>query len=202
MEKSAIHARHAGPAVSKPGFRQRGFSLIETMVVVVILAVIAALAGPSMVDMLRDNRLQASAAALQSSLSLARSEAVKRGGDTLVTVAANTTAGTWTNGWTVFVDGTGTANLGVAPTADSGSVTRLEVAPQLQAGISHGDSSSLNYFSYNSSGRAVTATGAAGANRAFWFHSGTSKKFCVVISLSGRVRSVSVDSASSCPTSG
>ena len=110
--------------------RLRGFTLIETMMVVAIVAILASIAGPSMVEMYRTTRLSSASSALQVSLSLARSEAIKRGSDARVTVVANTTAGVWTNGWTVFADGTTNANAGVAPTADTTVapiVTRLEV---------------------------------------------------------------------------
>lgn len=147
------------------------------------------------------NRLAAASSALQVSLSLARSEAVKRGSDARVTVAANGAAGVWTNGWTVFVDKTTTANGGVGPTADSATVTRLEITNAPAAPVSAGQTGTVNYFSYNGQGRMIDVSGAAVVNRAFWFFDGTSQKYCLVVNNTGRVRTTRVEAASSCPTS-
>ncbi len=186
----------------KAGWFSAGFTLIEVMVVVAIVAILATLAAPSFSEMLRRNRLSTAASALQVSLSLARSEAVKRGSDARVTVAANTAAGGWTNGWTVFVDGTGTANAGVAPTADTTGatgVTRVEVVATPSGPISTGQTGTLNYFTYNGVGRLITTTGAS-ANRSFWFFDADSEKYCLVLNVSGRVRTTRVASGASCPT--
>ncbi len=186
----------------KAGCFSAGFTLIEVMVVVAIVAILATLAAPSFSEMLRRNRLSTAASALQVSLNLARSEAVKRGADARVTVAANTAAGGWTNGWTVFVDGTGTANVGVAPTADTTGatgVTRVEVVAAPSGPISAGQTGTLNYFTYNGVGRLITTTGAS-ANRSFWFFDDVSEKYCLVLNVSGRVRTTRVGSGASCPT--
>lgn len=178
-----------------------GFTVIELLVVVAIAAILVALGAPSFSEMMRRNRLSAAASALQVSLSLARSEAVKRGSDARVTVAANTTAGAWTNGWTVFVDGTGTANGGVAPTVDTTgatAVTRVEVVAAPTGPVSTGQTGSLNYFTYNGVGRLITTTGAS-ANRSFWFFDDTSERYCLVLNVTGRVRNTRVASGAPCP---
>ncbi|OOG36933.1 hypothetical protein B0B52_19125 [Polaromonas sp. A23] len=177
-----------------------GFTMVELMVVIAIVGVLVALAAPSFTELMRRNRLSAAASALQVSLSLARSEAVKRGSDARVTVAANTTAGAWTNGWTVFVDATGTANNGIAPTADTTgatAVTRVEIVAAPTGPISAGQTGTLNYFTYNGVGRLITTTGAS-ANRSFWFFDDTSEKYCLVLSVTGRVRTTRVASNASC----
>jgi len=71
-----------------------GFTAIELLVVVAIIAVLAALAGPSFTLLIERWRVRDTAEALTSSLYLARSEAIKRGGG--VTIDAT---GGWNTGW-------------------------------------------------------------------------------------------------------
>lgn len=56
---------------------QRGFSLIELMVTVVVLAIVMAIAFPSFTALLNGNRLTTAANELSASLQLARSEALR-----------------------------------------------------------------------------------------------------------------------------
>ena len=177
----------------------RGFTLIETMVVVAIIAILGAIAAPSFRELIRSNRLSAASSALQVSLSLARSEASKRGADSRVTVAANGSAGNWSSGWTVFEDKSANANLGVAPTGDTANFKRLEIVGAPSLPISMSQTTSLTYFTYNGQGRVITSAG-ANANRSFWFFDGTSEKYCLVINITGRVRTERVSNSASCST--
>lgn len=76
--------------------RMGGFSIVELMVVVGIVALLAAFAAPNMGAMIRTQRVRSTAFDIFSSLTLARSEAIKR--NTNVTMSPN---GSWTAGWTV-----------------------------------------------------------------------------------------------------
>lgn len=59
--------------------KQRGFTLLELMVTIAVLAIVVSLAAPSFRETIAANRARAASDALVSALSLARLEAVKRG---------------------------------------------------------------------------------------------------------------------------
>ena len=95
----------------------RGFSLIELMVTVGILAILAALAGPSFQPLIDKWRVQQAVENMKSTLYYARSEAIKRGGrigiqrnDDVADCAENSPSQEWSCGWFVFVDSEGTGN--------------------------------------------------------------------------------------------
>ncbi len=198
---SAFDLRQAGQCLAKARISSRcaqhGFTLIEAMIVVAIVGILAAIAGPQFTEMLRNNRASAASSALQVSMNLARSEAIKRGADARVTIAAKDVAGQFQNGWTVFVDKTGIGNGGLAPIADSATVTRLEVVAAPAAGLTFDKSVSANYITYNGQGR--TQTPNAGAT--YWFLQATSEKYCLIVNSSGRVRVARVANAVLCPSS-
>jgi prepilin-type N-terminal cleavage/methylation domain-containing protein len=57
---------------------QRGFTLLELIVVVTIVGILLGLAAPSFVDFLRNNRMAAAANDLLTAVNVARTEAIKR----------------------------------------------------------------------------------------------------------------------------
>lgn len=183
--------------------------MIELMVVIAIVGILASIAAPSFSELIRNQRLSTASSALQISLNTARSEAIKNGSNAKVTVAAAASAGNWVGGWTVFLDGTSNANNAVAPAADSGTgmaaIKRLEVVAAPSGSVSFGQYDPyvgvhLDYFTYNGQGRLIKADGTAQqVDRTVWFYSGSSNKYCVIVTASGRVRSTSVSSASTCP---
>lgn len=61
---------------------QRGFTLIELMVVIVILAVLTTLGIPSFMEMIQNTQVRTAAESILDGLQLARSEAVRRNAHT------------------------------------------------------------------------------------------------------------------------
>jgi type IV fimbrial biogenesis protein FimT len=76
---------------------QAGFTVTELMVVVAIVGLIAAIAAPDMVEMIRRQRVKTAAFDIFAGLTMARSEAIKR--NAAVTVVPN--GGDWARGFVV-----------------------------------------------------------------------------------------------------
>jgi len=95
----------------------RGFTLIELMITLTVLAVFVTLAAPSMRDLVIASQVRTTASDLYESVILARSEAIKRAANVdLIPVS-----GSWQNGWTVQIGATvlqsrdATTNVTVTP---------------------------------------------------------------------------------------
>lgn len=98
-------------AVKESILAQRGFTMIELMVVVSILATLTALAAPSFTPLIERWRVRQSVEEMTSTLYFARSEAVKRGGGIVIRKIPNSatctrasTNAAWGCGWIVFSD--------------------------------------------------------------------------------------------------
>jgi len=82
---------------------QRGVTLIELMTVIAVLAVLASIAAPSFNMLIKRWRVMQTAELFQTTLYLARSEAMKRGGNVVVEKLAcpGTTKSDWNCGWEI-----------------------------------------------------------------------------------------------------
>lgn len=112
---------------SCPSCGQQGFTLIELMVTVGVVAILAAIAAPSFQDLLGRYRADAAATELKATLDLARSEAIKRVVTAQVCPSSNGSSCTasstnWASGWLVWADANSNGSL------DSGEVTQVGAA--------------------------------------------------------------------------
>lgn len=95
----------------------RGFTVLELMVVLAIAAILVSMAVPSFLDGIKNNRLTTINNEFFASLNLARSEAIKRGVSITVRKVDDNSAtnlgatANWEDGWDVFTDADSDGNF-------------------------------------------------------------------------------------------
>lgn len=139
---------------------ETGFTVLEMMMVIAVLGVLIAIAAPSFSSVIEKQRAKSAAADLHTALTLARSEAIKRNRDIMLSAKS----GDWKNGWQI---------------TDSDSDTVLDDHPAV-TGISF--ASSATSIVYRSSGR---ISGAANVTIGITGSYTTSAR-CIYLDLSGR----------------
>ena len=102
--------------------RIRGFTLIELMVTLTVLAIMLGIGVPSFKNFIAGQKVKTATYDLMASLLLARSEAVKRNTNVALTPGSATA---WAGGWTV---GTGTLTLLQQQAADGVTITPKDPA--------------------------------------------------------------------------
>ncbi len=93
-----------------------GFTLLELMIGIAVLAILVTVAAPAMQNTIRNNRLTAQANDLVTAFQFARSEAIRKNGsiDICASTDGTTCAGSgtsWSDGW-IVVDPDGDTNNG------------------------------------------------------------------------------------------
>jgi type IV fimbrial biogenesis protein FimT len=177
-----------------------GFTLIELIVTVSIVAILASIAAPSFRAMIKNNRATVEANSLVSALLLARSEAIKRKNNVTVctsvdqeSCATGSSEIDFSKGWIAFVDCDKNQVRTTTPTVDCGNGTNeAETIIKAQLGSkgmvvkrTTGLPARAHYFTYNLTGRTDSVTAFTVADE------GTSTVLKdITVSLTGRIKSV------------
>lgn len=158
---SSWESVHATPVI--PQTKARGFSLVEMMVVVAVIAIILGVAAPAVQSMIAAQRVRNAATELYESLIFARSEAIKRA----ETVAFDTDG--FAGGWKIEVVSSsavlreqgGFANVSFDPADTDISFNRLgRLGSAVEIEISRTDTANKRCIQVEASGKPRVISGA------------------------------------------
>ncbi len=131
---------------------ERGFTLYELLITLLLVGVVLALGVPNMADFTRNNRMAATANDFHAAFQLARSEAARAKENIMICASDNaldedaTCGGTWSDGFIVFV------NPNMDLVRDPANEPLLRVSDGLATGIELAVVDDANYFMYAATG--------------------------------------------------
>lgn len=135
--------------------RYRGFSLIELMVTIAVLAILLAIGLPSFQGTLRSNKVATGTNELIASIALARSEAIRSPGGAGICASENGTVcdGTsWNDGWIVWNRPDASAGVG---STDARVLRYVEGLSSLNIATESSDSMSVTFDTRGLAGEAL-----------------------------------------------
>ena len=167
-----------------------GFTLIELMVTMAVIAIVATIAVPAMSDMITRSRTTATFNELQGLISYARSESAKTPGNSILLCASGNGTGctgqqNWNVGWLIARDINGDGDV-------DGGDTVLKVIGPLASGLSLEVKSAAS-TTFATSALSLTRNGAPDGGNPVTFKLcdafGASEARGVIMTVSGQVRS-------------
>jgi len=123
--------------------KQKGFTLIELMITLIVLSIALTIAVPNFVTWIKNNRIDAATRNLTGVFQLARSEAISR--QTVITVNSG---GDWSDGLTIYTDTSPTGNT-LYNAAEDSLIKSLDYSMD---GITPASNDGNNFISFTSTG--------------------------------------------------
>jgi type IV fimbrial biogenesis protein FimT len=177
------------------GATSLGFTLIELMITLVILAIVITVGVPSFNDFIASQRVRTAASDVMADMAFARAEAIKESRRTVMESLGG--AGTWKNGWRICVD---MNNDGDCDTADPVRKTTTPVAGRAKVCASPDEA-----IVFRPDGRVIRAT-APTANDGIRVsddlgdtNASNDRVRLVILGVSGRPSVVVQDGGAACP---
>ncbi len=132
---------------------QRGFTVYELLITMLVIGIILSIGVPSMSDFTRNSRISGTANDLHASFALARSEAARSKSNITICASANSMdataacgGATFDDGWIIFIDLNGDLTRG------GGDENILRAHPAIPAGIDIATNDGADYFGFAPSG--------------------------------------------------
>lgn len=183
----------------------RGFTLLEVLVVLAIVAILATLTAPSMTAQIQSATISSNVNTFMADMRFARSESIRLGGGVVMCrsnapEAANPTCGSgsgpgtngWVSGWIIFHDRDNNGNK-----AASEPLLRVQAPITSMDSISELGGSSSTKFKFTATGRTSLSSATSFQFGGENYANTTQRVLCV--NLSGRARVVG-DGYASCTT--
>ena len=113
--KSLSEINFRGGSMPIQSRHQSGFTLIELITVISLIAIAAVWAAPSMASLIRSNRASGEINQVGASIRYSKSEAIKRGLNVIICPSSDSascsSSNNWGNGWIIYVDSNSNGSL-------------------------------------------------------------------------------------------
>jgi type IV fimbrial biogenesis protein FimT len=177
--------------------KYNGFTLIELMMTLAVATILMTVAVPSFRTIIQNNRLTTEINEYLTSISIARSEAIKRADRVTMCIssdgAACITTGDWSQGWIIFIDSDNDAVV-------DGGEEILRVHGALSTGTTLDGSANLDdYISYKSDGSSQTTASAVQSGTVILCDSrGSGNGKGIELNATGRARTITGANVTTC----